>query len=95
MHIDPAFSAVGGFKIPILHGLCFFGISAKHIFQKYGAFKNIKVRFTSHVLPGETLKVEMWKEGNKVIFQTKVVDRGTTAISAAAVELLPQNKSSL
>ncbi|KAL8871386.1 MAG: hypothetical protein Q9174_002771, partial [Haloplaca sp. 1 TL-2023] len=42
LHIDPDFSKVGGFKVPILHGLCFFGISGKHVYQTYGAFRNIK-----------------------------------------------------
>jgi MaoC like domain/SCP-2 sterol transfer family len=81
-------SKVGGFPIPILHGLCFFGISGKHVYQKYGPFKNIKVRFSGTVLPGETLVTEMWKEGNKVIFQTKVKERNALAITAAAAELM-------
>ena len=79
---------VGGFPTPILHGLCFFGISGKHIYQKYGAFKNIKVRFAGTVLPGETLVTEMWKEGNKVIFVTKVKERNAVAITSAAAELV-------
>src|SRR5271169_3394782 len=82
------FSKVGGFPTPILHGLCFFGISGKHIYQKYGPFKNIKVRFAGTVLPGETLVTEMWKEGNKVIFQTKVKERNALAITSAAAELV-------
>src|ERR1700693_6168241 len=81
-------SQVGGFPTPILHGLCFFGISGKHIFQKYGAFKNIKVRFAGTVIPGETLITEMWKEGNKIIFQTKVKERTALAITNAAAELV-------
>ena len=82
---------VGGFPIPILHGLCFFGISGKHIYQKYGPFKNIKVRFSGTVIPGETLVTEMWKDGNKIIFQTKVKERNSLAITAAAAELLTTN----
>ncbi|KAI9704753.1 MAG: bifunctional hydroxyacyl-CoA dehydrogenase/enoyl-CoA hydratase fox2 [Candelina mexicana] len=88
LHIDPEFSKVGGFKTPILHGLCFFGISGKHVFQKYGAFKNIKVRFTGVVLPGQTLRTEMWKEGGKVVFQTKVVETGKLCIAGAGAELM-------
>lgn len=49
LHVDPAFAAMGGFKTPILHGLCFFGIAAKAVYQKYGAFQNIKVRFAGTV----------------------------------------------
>ncbi|AOW05454.1 multifunctional beta-oxidation enzyme [Yarrowia lipolytica] len=91
LHIDPAFAAVGNFDRPILHGLCSFGVSGKALYDQFGPFKNAKVRFAGHVFPGETLKVEGWKEGNKVIFQTKVVERGTTAISNAAIELFPKD----
>lgn len=91
LHIDPAFAAVGKFPKPILHGLCFFGISGKHIFKTFGEFKSIKVRFVGSVFPGETLRTEMWKEGSKVIFQTKVVERDAICISAAAAELTGQS----
>ncbi|KAG0636406.1 hypothetical protein HOY80DRAFT_1017475 [Tuber brumale] len=88
LHVDPEFSKVGGFKTPILHGLCFMGIAGKHIYQTFGAFKNIKVRFAGVVLPGQTLRTEMWKEDNKVIFQTGVVETGKLAIAAAAAQLV-------
>lgn len=87
LHIDPEFSKVGGFKVPILHGLCFFGIACKHVLQQYGEYKNVKARFAGTVLPGQTLRTEMWKEGNKVIFQTKVVETGKLCIAGAGAEL--------
>ncbi|EXJ80839.1 peroxisomal hydratase-dehydrogenase-epimerase [Capronia epimyces CBS 606.96] len=95
LHIDPEFSKVGGFKEPILHGLCFFGFSGKHIVQTYGLFKSIKVRFAGTVLPGQTLVTELWKEGNKVIFQTKVKETGKLAIAGAGAELLEGPKPKL
>lgn len=88
LHVDPEFSKVGGFPTPILHGLCSFGISGKHILQTYGPYKNIKVRFAGVVLPGQTLITEMWKVGNTVMFQTKVKETGKLAISGAGVELM-------
>ncbi|KAK2153487.1 hypothetical protein LSH36_295g03037 [Paralvinella palmiformis] len=47
LHIDPSFSAMGGFDKPILHGLCSYGYSAKHILRQYcnsdtSKFKAIK-----------------------------------------------------
>lgn len=87
LHIDPAFSAVGGFEIPILHGLCFFGISGKHVYEKFGPFKDIKVRFVGSVYPGETIETSMWKEGNKVIFVTKCKERQTVVLGSAAATL--------
>ncbi|KAK4180838.1 hypothetical protein QBC36DRAFT_384008 [Triangularia setosa] len=88
LHIDPGFAKMGGFKVPILHGLCFFGIAGKAVYEKFGKFKNVKVRFAGTVNPGQTLVTEMWKEGNKVIFQTKVKETGKLAIGGAAAELL-------
>lgn len=87
LHIDPAFAKVGGFDVPILHGLASFGFSGKHIVQTYGQFKNIKVRFAGTVNPGQTLVTEMWKEGNHVIFQTKIKETGKFALAGAGAEL--------
>ena len=88
LHVDPAFSKMGGFKTPILHGLCFFGISGKHVYQKYGPVRNIKVRFAGTVLPGQKLRTEMWQEGRTIIFQTIVVETGKPCIAGAGAELL-------
>ncbi|KAI3398821.1 hypothetical protein diail_8512 [Diaporthe ilicicola] len=95
LHVDPAFAKMGGFKVPILHGLCFMGVAGKAVYEQFGPYKNIKVRFAGTVLPGETLVTEMWKDGNKVIFQTKVKETGKLAIGGAAVELAPDSKGKL
>ncbi|KAH9458184.1 hypothetical protein MJO28_005251 [Puccinia striiformis f. sp. tritici] len=88
LHIDPAFSAVGGFENPILHGLCFFGISGKHIYETFGPYQDIKVRFVGSVYPGETVETYMWKEANKVIFVTKCKERDTVVLGSAAATLI-------
>ncbi|KAM0426174.1 hypothetical protein ACHAPT_008518 [Fusarium lateritium] len=95
LHIDPEFAKVGGFKAPILHGLCFFGIAGKAVYERFGAFKNIKVRFAGSVVPGQTLVTEMWRDGNKVTFQTKVKETGKLAIAGAAAELVGEPKSKI
>ncbi|KAF9476695.1 multifunctional beta-oxidation protein [Pholiota conissans] len=94
LHILPEFAAVGGFDQPILHGLCFMGIAGKHVLKTYGPYKDIKVRFTGVVYPGETIVTEMWKEGQKVIFTTKVKERNTIALAAAAVTLVDSSVKS-
>ena len=95
LHIDAGFAKVGGFKEPILHGLCSFGISAKHVYKTYGKFKGIKVRFAGTVTPGQTLRTEMWKEGGRVIFRTVVKETGKVAIAAAGADLLEGGQEKL
>lgn len=74
--------------MPILLGLCFFGISSKHVYQKYRPYKNIKVRFVGTVLPGHTLMTEMWKEENKIVGQGRIKETGNLWISNAGAGLV-------
>lgn len=69
-----------------MHGLGFFGISVRAIIQQYAnndpsLFKAVKVRFTKPVIPGDTLKVEMWQEGNRIFFRTLVAETNAEVIS--------------
>ncbi|EDK39426.2 hypothetical protein PGUG_03524 [Meyerozyma guilliermondii ATCC 6260] len=88
LHIDPEFAKGAKFDKPILHGMCSYGLSAKVLLDKFGPFGEIKARFTGIVFPGETLRVFAWKQGDTVIFQSHVVERGTIAINNAAIKLL-------
>lgn len=63
------------------------GIAGKHVLKAFGPYKDIKVRFSGVVFPGETLATSMWLEGDKVIFATIVKERNAVALSACAATL--------
>lgn len=76
LHSDPAFAAFGGFERPILHGLCTYGFTGRALLHTLcdsdpARFTSMEGRFSSPVLPGETLTVNMWSTGpGEAIFQT-------------------------
>ncbi|KAJ1929404.1 hypothetical protein IWQ60_001207 [Tieghemiomyces parasiticus] len=93
LHLDPAFAAKGGFRKPILHGLCTLGYAARHVMEAYGGgdpnfLKDIKARFTGHVFPGETLETHMWLEpDNRVLYQVRVVERDSWVLKSGGITL--------
>ncbi|XP_061345047.1 enoyl-CoA hydratase 2, peroxisomal [Gastrolobium bilobum] len=80
LHSDPMVAKIAGFSQPILHGLCTFGFAVRAIIKCIcrgdpDIIKSIAGRFLLHVYPGETLVTEMWLEGSRVIYRTKVKER--------------------
>lgn len=65
LHADPAFAARGGFARPILHGLCTYGVTGRALLHALcgsdpARFASMSGRFTSPVLPGDSLTISMW-----------------------------------
>ncbi|CAI0435427.1 unnamed protein product [Linum tenue] len=91
LHSDPNIATVAGFSRPILHGLCTLGFAVRAVIKSIcrgdaNAVKNILGRFLLHVYPGETLITEMWLQGSRVFYQTKVKERNR-AVLAGYVDL--------
>jgi acyl dehydratase len=86
LHADPAAAAKGGFKMPILHGLCTYGVAGRAIIKGCCGddprrLKGLQVRFSSPVFPGETIRTEMWPEGTRVAFRARVVERDVIVLN--------------
>ena len=85
LHSDPEFARRAGFPRPILHGMCTYGLTCRAVLQTYAdydpaAFRSHAVRFSSPVFPGETVTVDLWKDGDVVSFEARVKSRNVTVI---------------
>ena len=87
LHSDPAFAARGGFEKPILHGLCTYGFTGRALLHSLcvgdpSRFRSMNGRFSRPVIPGDTLTVSMWANGDRALFRTTnqdgdvVIDQG-------------------
>jgi acyl dehydratase len=88
LHSDPAFAARAGFRRPILHGLCTYGVTGRALLHALCGsdperFLSMEGRFTKPVYPGDELTVSIWTTGpGEAVFQTRagdgtvVIDRG-------------------
>ena len=82
LHADPAVAARAGFSRPILHGLCTFGVVTHALLRGLADYlptslRRMGLRFSSPVLPGETIRTEMWRDGS---FRARVVERNVTVV---------------
>jgi acyl dehydratase len=92
LHADPAFAKMLGFPRPILHGLCTYGITCRAVLQAYADFDPARIashqaRFSAPLFPGETVTVQLWREGSEVAFQARVKDRDAVVIRNGRSEL--------
>ena len=92
LHADPAYAKKAGFKMPILHGRCTFSIAGHAILKTLcgydpARFVAMEGRFSSPVYPGETIRTEMWRDGNVVTFRSTVPARGVTVLNNGRAEI--------
>ncbi|MGK2740765.1 MaoC/PaaZ C-terminal domain-containing protein [Tepidicaulis sp. LMO-SS28] len=86
LHADPDIAKQAGFPAPILHGLCTYGTCCRAIVTSvcdYDASKitGFDVRFSSPVFPGETILVDIWKDGKTVSSRARVKERDVVVIN--------------
>ena len=92
LHSDPEFAKRAGFPRPILHGMCTYGLTCRGVLQTYAdydpaAFRQHGVRFSSPVFPGETVTMDLWKDGDVISFDARVKARNVTVIKSGRTVL--------
>ena len=92
LHADPEVARSAGFDAPILHGLCSLGVAGHAVLgaccgYDVQRFKSLKLRFSAPVYPGETIRTEMWKDGDVVSFRSRVVERDVVVLNNGRAEI--------
>jgi acyl dehydratase len=92
LHADPAYAIKAGFNMPILHGRCTFSVAGHAILKSLcgydpSRFVAMEARFSAPVYPGETIRTEMWRDGNVVLFRSSVPARGVTVLNNGRAEI--------
>ena len=90
LHADPEFAKMAGFDVPIIHGLCSYGITCKAVVDGVLGGDTTKVaryqaRFAGVAFPGETYQISYWKEGDKILIDVRSKERDAKIISNAAI----------
>jgi acyl dehydratase len=94
LHADPAAAKLAGYPRPIAHGLLNFGVAGHAVLKTFCGYDTNRLtsfacRFSAPVFPGETLRTEMWRDGNVVSFRTQVGERSVVAINNGRAEVRP------
>jgi acyl dehydratase len=93
IHADPELAATAGFKRPILHGLCSFGMAVRAALKCGGLhavadIRAMAARFTAPVYPGESLTFQMWRATKEQLhFRAAIRDRNVIALDNGMLTL--------
>jgi acyl dehydratase len=90
LHASPAFAEKAGFPAPILHGLCTYGIVLREVTRVLldadpSRVAGFGARFAGIVLPGETIHVDAWDEGERIVVDATVGDDRRPALADCVV----------
>jgi acyl dehydratase len=93
LHAEPAFATAAGFPKPILHGLCTYGFTCRAVLEAMAGYDAAKIadfaaRFSAPVYPGETIRTEMWRDGDVVSFRSLVTERDIVVLNNGKATLL-------
>ena len=94
LHADPAYAKRGGYDRPILHGRCTFGVVGHALLKTCCAYDPTRLvamagRFSAPVFPGETIRTEIWQDGETVSFRATVPARDIVVLNNGKARIKP------
>lgn len=86
LHYDPRVAQAAGFEYPIMHGNCTFGMACAAVVEAVcdydpARLKDFSCSFSAPGKPGDTLRAEIWIEGDIARFRAYSVERGVELVS--------------
>ena len=92
LHAEPTVAKAAGFPRPILHGLATLGVAGHAILKRLCGYDPARLtaiagRFSAPVFPGETIRTELWRDGEVVSFRARVVERDVIALNNGRAEV--------
>ena len=93
LHADPDVARAAGFNRPILHGLCTYGMAAHAVLRAVTSYdasriRSFAVRFTAPVIPGETIRFQLWeRDSSSFHLRARIDERDVAVLNNGVVEL--------
>lgn len=92
LHVEPAVAKAAGYPRPILHGLATFGIAGFALLKTVCGYDPTRLaamaaRFSAPVFPGETIRTEIWHDGEVVSFRARALERDLVVINNGRAEV--------
>lgn len=93
IHASPAVARKAGFDRPILHGLCTMGLATRALLT--GAcdgdptrLRSMYVRFSKPVYPGETIRMELYRESKEIRFRCRAIERNLVVLDRGSASVI-------
>jgi acyl dehydratase len=92
LHADPEVARRAGFDRPISHGLNTMGLACRAILKHCSPrhperLRSMFVRFAQPAFPGETLRIELFEDGDRVRFRAIALERNAVVLDRGECRL--------
>jgi acyl dehydratase len=91
VHADPEVAKAAGFDRPVLMGLCTMGLATRVVLEHFcdaqpERLRSLFVRFSKPVFPGEDIRFEFYRDGPRVRFRARCIQRDVIVLDRCEAE---------